>query len=134
MPDFGKIKARILGTWYDLSYSTIGPMAMRTLNRRYRRKNAATDILSFPLDPASGEIVMCLSEVRKHAHEFGMSPTAYRAFLFIHGCLHLKGHRHGRIMEQLEDRYCCAFGIPLPERSWHHQPRSASTSARTKSE
>jgi probable rRNA maturation factor len=90
---------------------------MRRLNATYRKKNKATDILVFPLDHTHGEMVMCKSMMAKKAGAFGLAARDYTRFLFIHGALHLTGHRHGRIMERLEDRWCGVFRIPLPLRN-----------------
>lgn len=115
-PLFKKMKARILGARFDLSFSYLGPTAMRRLNKKYRKKDAPTDVLAFPLDKARGEIVMCKSVIAKKAPQFGMRASDYHKFLFIHAALHLKSYDHGRIMTRLEDRWCRAFGIPLPKR------------------
>ena len=113
---FAKIKARILGLRYELSFSFVGPSVIQRLNRTYRKKNTPTDVLAFPLGRAEGEIIMCKSAIRKNARLFGMSAAEYRTFLFIHAALHLKGHYHGRIMERLEDRWCSVFKTPTPNR------------------
>ena len=89
---------------------------MRELNRRYRRKDESTDILAFPLGKDSGEIIVCRSVAAKRAKAFGLSARDYLAYLVIHGCLHLRGLKHGRTMERLEDRWCRTFRLPLPKR------------------
>jgi len=110
------MKTRILGKRYELSVVSVPARRMRELNRRYRGKDSATDILSFPYGTRSGEIIFHLPTVRARAKTYALGPADYLAFLFIHGCLHLKGEKHGRIMEKLEDRWCRVFHIPLPKR------------------
>lgn len=112
---FSNMKEAIMGKGYSLSLVFIGDQRMRTLNRTSRGKDATTDILSFPLSKASGEIFISLQEASKRSKKFGLPPTKYLTFLFIHGLLHLKGHDHGRTMEQLEKRWCKQFNISLPE-------------------
>ena len=110
--DFSYIKDHILGKRYTLSVVYVSRARMQKLNRTYRKKNEPTDILSFPLSKTSGEIILHLESVKKKSKTFGLSFRAYLTFLFIHGCLHLKGHEHGRTMEKLEDRWCSVLNTP----------------------
>jgi len=91
-PKFKKIKDEILGKKYELSLVFCGNALSRKLNRIYRGKDKPTNVLSFPLSKNSGEIFINLSKIGE------FSP----AHLFIHGCLHLKGMRHGSKMEKVE--------------------------------
>ena len=109
---FSKIKNSVLGKEYELSLVFISSRKMRDLNRAYRKKDAPTDILSFPLSKASGEIFLCMSEVRKKAVLFGMTEREYLGYVFIHGLLHLEGRDHGRTMSRLERKLSRAFGFP----------------------
>lgn len=111
---FSSIKERVLGKRYNLSLVVIGAAQMTTLNRRYRRKDTPTDILAFSLSKTSGEIFIHPPTLRKKARAFSMSERHYLAFVFIHGCLHLKGLPHGRTMDRLEGSWCRAFSIPPP--------------------
>ncbi|MEK7613750.1 MAG: rRNA maturation RNase YbeY [Patescibacteria group bacterium] len=113
---FSVIKEKILGGSYALSVVFVGEKRMRDLNATYRKKNTPTDILSFPLSKNSGEIVLHMRSVTKKASLFSLSPRAYLAYVFIHGCLHLKGYTHGRTMEKLEDRWLRAFKLQKPLR------------------
>ena len=108
---FSKIKNEILGKEYDLSFSFIGSERMRKLNREYRGKDYATDILSFPLEKNAGEIFICKTAARPKSHDFGRTLPNYLAFLFIHGLCHLKGMRHGATMERQEQKIRKQFGI-----------------------
>jgi len=113
---FSRIKERILGKHYELSVVFVGEERMRRLNREHRGIDTATDILSFPLSKHSGEIFIHLASAKKKASVFSLKTTHYVAFIFIHGCLHLKGYAHGRTMETLEDSWCRSFDIPPPAR------------------
>ena len=111
---FSKIKNTVLGREYELSLVFISSIKMRGLNRSYRTKDAPTDILSFPLSKTSGEIFLCMSEVKKKAPQFGMTERQYLGYVFIHGLLHLEGLDHGRTMSRLERTFSKTFGFPAP--------------------
>lgn len=113
---FKIIKEKILGKKYSLSVSLVGAATMKKMNRTFRKKNASTDILAFPLSEASGEILLHLPSVKKKAPQFGLTEREYLTYVFIHGCLHLKGMNHGRTMERVEDRWCRRFVIKAPMR------------------
>ena len=108
---YHKIKDAILGKQYDLSLVFVGPTRAASLNQKYRNKSYTPNILSFPLTRHSGEIIICPLVANRESKNFNLSPRGYIAFLFIHGCLHLKGHDHGDTMEKLEHKYCKAFNI-----------------------
>lgn len=99
---FSKIKEVSLGKDYELSLVFAGPEKIKRLNLTYRNKNTSTDILSFPISESEGEIYICPDEARKEAKKFDRDFKNFIAFLFIHGCVHLKGHDHGSTMENIE--------------------------------
>lgn len=105
------MKNEVLGADYELSLVFVGNRKMQALNNEHRQKDKATDILSFPLSDTSGEIFICLPEVRSHAHLHSRTPENYLGFLFIHGLLHLRGMSHGSKMEQEERKYSSLFNI-----------------------
>ena len=109
---FSRIAKTILGTGYVLSVIFVDTKTSARLNKRYRTINRPTDILSFALDATTGELYISMNETRKKARAFGRSGATYLPYLFIHGCLHLKGLSHGRRMDLLEHKYCKAFSIP----------------------
>ncbi|MDE2078785.1 MAG: rRNA maturation RNase YbeY [Patescibacteria group bacterium] len=111
---FENIAEHILGKKYQLSVTFVSPQKMRALNRRARGIDRSTDILSFALSDDMGELYISLPNAKKKAPTFGMTERDYLGFLFIHGCLHLEGHDHGRTMEQLERKFCRAFRFPCP--------------------
>jgi probable rRNA maturation factor len=108
---FVHMKNAVLGDKYELSVNVIGKTAMQTLNRTYRGINAPTDILSFPLDQASGEIFINIEETKKEAKKFERPYENFVAFLFIHGLVHLTGLDHGDKMEKEEIKFRKKFGI-----------------------
>jgi rRNA maturation RNase YbeY len=111
LPDlpFLPIKEKILGKKYDLTVAFCSPAESQARNKAYRGKDYPTNILSFPLSEKEGEICICLSVARRDAKNFELAYDKFLRLLFIHGCLHLKGHDHGSTMEKLEDAYLRAF-------------------------
>ena len=89
-----------LGTEYELSLVFVGATKSRTLNRTYRGKDVPANVLSFPLSKTEGELFLNL-ELAKREHG--------ALALFIHGLFHLKGMRHGGIMERSEKRLIQKF-------------------------
>jgi len=79
----------------NLSIALIGQGRIRELNKRYRGKNRATDVLAFPGN-GLGEIVICLREVKKNAKRFDSIFKKELARVLIHGILHLLGYNHER--------------------------------------
>jgi probable rRNA maturation factor len=76
---------------------------IRALNRKYRRKNYATDVLSFATNPESripnpvlGDIVIARGVAQRQAREIGHSPATELRVLALHGLLHLLGYDHER--------------------------------------
>ena len=99
---------------------------MRALNLRYRGKDSATNVLSFPADvpaevdlPLLGDIVLCAPLVADEAGPRGKPVEAHWAHLTVHGVLHLLGHDHqdahdAEAMEGLEIRILESLGIGDP--------------------
>ena len=108
---FRAIAEAALGKDYSLTLAIVPPRRMKKLNLIYRNKNAATDILSFPLSETEGEMYICPSETRRMRKEFDRSYDNFFVFLFIHGCVHLIGHDHGSTMESIEARLRKQFKI-----------------------
>jgi probable rRNA maturation factor len=90
----------------DLSIVLVRPLRIKELNRKYRKKNKATDVLSFLYDN-SGEIVICPSEVKKNVKRLNSSFKKEMARILIHGILHLLGYDHqkGEKMAKKEEYY-----------------------------
>lgn len=108
---FTKVKDVVLGKKYELSLSFIGSNDMRELSIEHKGSPNHMNTLAFPLDSASGEIVMNLETLRRQAPEYGKSYHNHLLFMFIHSCLHLKGFKHGKAMELEEDRVYGKFKI-----------------------
>ncbi|MDE2213364.1 MAG: rRNA maturation RNase YbeY [Patescibacteria group bacterium] len=108
---FEKIKNDILGRNYDLSAAFITRAQARAVTRRTKHKDKASNVLSFPLSPHSGEILICPAVARAQAPQYKKTYRAFLAELFIHGLLHLKGMRHGATMEHRERKIAAKFRI-----------------------
>ncbi|MDD5527356.1 MAG: rRNA maturation RNase YbeY [Patescibacteria group bacterium] len=77
----------------DLSVAFIGDAKMRALNRKYRKKDCPTDVLSFTGDaPDLGEIIIDPAQIKRQAKASGNSFQAELIFILIHGLLHLVGY------------------------------------------
>ncbi len=101
---YEKIKEFVLGNSYDLSLVFIGDSLSQKLNREFRGKDKATDILTFPVSDDMGEIFINLDYAYKKAKKFDREPENYIAFLFIHGLAHILGydHENERDAEEME--------------------------------
>jgi probable rRNA maturation factor len=72
---------------------------MKSLNRRFRKKDKTTDVLSFPAEPGAqkslaGEIAISAEIATKNAQALGHSPAEEVKILVLHGILHLRGYDH----------------------------------------
>lgn len=104
-----KMAQEILGKDYSLSIVFIGDKRCRNINRTYRQKDYATNVLSFPLDRKSGEIFLNLRKVEQQTTQFEMPYKKLCIYLLIHGMLHLLGLDHGRKMDALEQKFLKKF-------------------------
>jgi probable rRNA maturation factor len=98
----------------------------RALNRDYRGKDYATNVLSFPAElppgvalPLIGDLAICAPVVLREAAEQAKLPRDHWAHLTIHGVLHLLGYDHiddaeANVMEALETRILAGLGIADP--------------------
>jgi len=95
----------------------------RTLNRDYRGKDYATNVLSFPYESGRqtvGDLVVCAPVVVREAAEQGKAAEAHHAHLIVHGMLHLQGYDHetgedeAREMEAKEREVLAGLGYPDP--------------------
>jgi probable rRNA maturation factor len=96
----------------------------RALNRGYRNKDYATNVLSFIYEtrPVVGDLVICTTVVQREAKEQGKPFKAHLAHMVVHGMLHLQGYDHetgardAARMEAREREVLARFGIPDPYR------------------
>ncbi len=106
---FLELKNAILGKTYALSIAFVDSKTSRSLNRKFRKKNKPTNILSFPLTEKSGELVLCEEVMHLEAPQFEKKYSNFVIFLLIHGMLHLKGFDHGSTMEHEEQKFSRKF-------------------------
>lgn len=110
----------------DLAIRIVDTKEGRSLNRHYRGKDTATNVLSFPAElpdgielPLLGDLVLCAPVIAKEAREQGKPLTAHYAHMTVHGALHLLGWDHAddteaECMEQLEREILADLGIDDP--------------------
>jgi probable rRNA maturation factor len=100
--------AAALGVSGEVSLVLSGDAAVRALNARYRGKDKATDVLSFPGGPAGlGDIVISLATAARNAKRFGRTFLQEVDVLALHGFLHVLGYDHETddgTMDRLEAR------------------------------
>jgi probable rRNA maturation factor len=118
----------------EIGVSVVGPAESRKLNARFRGRDKATNVLSFPAaelprvagDRAEprplGDLVICPQVLRAEAREQNKSLRAHWAHLVVHGSLHLIGYDHEREtdatrMERREIAVLRRLGFANPYRS-----------------
>lgn len=72
----------------------VGTREGRRLNATFRKKQKATNVLSFPYGHGTGDVVLCHPVIAREAREQGKTIAAHYAHLVVHGILHLRGHDH----------------------------------------
>ena len=114
----GDVAERVLGG-REFACLITADAEIRQLNKQFRRKDAATDVLSFPaLAPREfvGDIAISIDRARAQAAEHGHSLANELRILILHGALHLRGMDHesdqGQ-MERAEARWRKRFELPL---------------------
>ena len=83
----------------DLTVRYVGAAEGRKLNRDYRGKDYATNVLTFDYQHAPvvrADIVLCVPIVKREAREQGKTFRSHLAHLVVHGVLHAQGHLHDR--------------------------------------
>lgn len=96
---------------FPLSVALVDRRTATRLNRQYRGRNSAANVLSFPLAAkhVRGEIVLCPTVAAAEAQRFGRTRQQHLDALAVHGLLHLLGYDHHQRaerqrMERLERR------------------------------
>lgn len=105
---------------------------LRKLNHRFRDRNQATNVLSFPQGAAVtdddiglpsgeflGDIAVAYGIIADEAEQAGVAIEQHLAHMVVHGCLHLLGYTHetqedGAVMEGLETQILLELGIADP--------------------
>ena len=124
------LTATLAATPCELSIVLADDAAVRRLNRDYRGRDAATNVLSFaagdrPVDAGAaqpallGDVVVAAGTVAREAREQAKSVGDHLAHLIVHGTLHLLGYDHedesaASEMETLERHIVAQLGIDDP--------------------
>ena len=96
VPRRGVPGAALLRKWarsaasHPVTLRIVGEREGRELNRTFRKKDYATNVLSFH----TGDIVLCHPVIAREARAQGKTLAAHYAHLVLHGVLHLRGYRH----------------------------------------
>jgi probable rRNA maturation factor len=111
----------------EVTLRVVGAAESRRLNRVFRGRDRATNVLSFGYAPARsaraaavhGDIVLCHPVICREARAQGKTLTAHYAHLVVHGMLHLRGMDHARAraagrMERAEIRILRRLGVADP--------------------
>lgn len=132
VPAKGIPSARSLRTWAEvargrkrgeITLRIVGAQEGQTLNRDWRGRDYATNVLSFPMQEPDylGDIVICAEVVAREAAEQLKTPRAHWAHMVVHGVLHLMGHDHiaddeAEKMEAIERKLLARLGFSDPYR------------------
>lgn len=111
----------------SLTIALADDATLRTLNHRYRGKDAPTNVLSFPTPAKAGaaaggyvgDVVIAEETVLAEAADEGKPPLHHMTHLVVHGVLHLMGYDHetdadAARMEALETEILAGLAIPDP--------------------
>lgn len=114
----------------DVTLRVVGRDEGAALNKRYRGRRGATNVLSFPAAalpdgtrPMRGDLALCAPVIAREAREQAKPAPAHWAHMIVHGCLHLCGYDHESeaeavVMENEERRVLATLGYPDP---YHEQ-------------
>ncbi len=106
----------------ELAVRIVGADEGRALNRDYRGRDYATNVLTFDYQHAPvvvADLVLCAPVVEREAREQGLALPAHYAHLLVHGALHAQGHDHekareARVMEAREAEILAVLGFANP--------------------
>ena len=106
----------------QIAVRIVGEAEGRTLNREWRGKDYATNVLTFDYEQAPlvvADLVLCAPVVEREARAAGKAIEAHYAHLLVHGVLHAQGWDHQRAaearrMEARESAIVQALGFPDP--------------------
>jgi probable rRNA maturation factor len=119
---FGKWARAALRIDTEVTLRIVDEEEGRALNRDYRGKDYATNVLTFPLTEEPhlmGDIILCAPVVAAEAMAQGKPLHAHYAHLAVHGVLHLHGYDHeteaeAELMESIETAIVTKLGYPDP--------------------
>jgi len=111
-----------LGVDAQVTIRIVGQTEGRLLNRSYRRKDYATNVLTFVFRdsaPLEGDIALCAPVITREARAQRKTVAAHYAHMIVHGLLHLQGYDHendndAAVMEKRERALLARFGYPDP--------------------
>jgi probable rRNA maturation factor len=103
----------------------VGQAEGRLLNRSYRNRDYATNVLTFVFrdtPPLEGDIALCAPVITREARAQRKTVAAHYAHMVVHGLLHLQGYDHenekdAAAMERREKALLARFGYPDPYRT-----------------
>jgi probable rRNA maturation factor len=106
----------------EITVRIVGAEEGQALNRDYRAKDYATNVLTFDYSHAPvvvADLVLCAPVVAREAREQGLTLQAHYAHLLVHGTLHAQGHDHeddaqARVMEARETEVLRGLGFADP--------------------
>jgi probable rRNA maturation factor len=108
----------------EITVRIVGADEARALNRDYRGKDYATNVLTFDYahEPVVvADLVVCAPVVEAEAREQGLALDAHYAHLLVHGTLHAQGHEHDGVpeaeaaaMEARETAILASLGVADP--------------------
>lgn len=109
----------------NVTIRIVGQAEGRLLNRSYRRKDYATNVLTFVFRdtaPLAGDIALCAPVITREARAQRKTVAAHYAHMVVHGLLHLQGFDHendrdAAAMERREKTLLARFGYPDPYKS-----------------
>ena len=121
------VQAALLGP-AELTIRFVDAVEGRALNRDYRAKDYATNVLTFAYnegaeiaddEPTRADIILCTDVLEQEAREQNKTLEEHAAHLVVHGVLHAQGYDHdndteAEEMEQLERDILGAHGYPDP--------------------
>jgi len=116
---FAGVKPRKRGH-YEICVVLAGDAFIKKLNKAYRGKDKATNVLSFPGEGGYlGDIVLALETVKREAREQKKISRDHATHLLVHGTLHLLGYDHmltrdAEVMERKEIKILKVLGVENP--------------------
>jgi probable rRNA maturation factor len=105
-----KLKKKIILNKKELTITFLNQLPAKKLNLKYRKKNYATDILSFEGDilfepDQLGELVLCPQVILRQSKEHELSFRLELTYMLIHGVLHLLGYDHEDSVERAKEMF-----------------------------